>query len=107
VVIDTKPDAAPMAGAFEWGSGVHGTKGEKYPIQAKDPEGNLVFWWEKRNKWFVGAKLPFGHPGVKARPYIAPSIKDIREPLKKMFAQEIKKQLLLGTPKVTVISAEK
>lgn len=108
VVIDTSEDAAPMAGAYEWGSGVHRTKGTPglYPIAAKDaPE--LVFWWEKRQKWFRGAALPFGHPGVEARPYIRPSIEKIQEPLKQKFAKEIKMQLLRGTPKVTIIDAKK
>jgi hypothetical protein len=108
VVIDTSDKAAPMAGAFEYGSGEHGEKGEKYPIKAKNPEGDpLHFFWVERDKWFVGEELPYGHPGVKAKPYIAPSIVKIVPKMKDILAEEFKRGYLQGTPKVTVISAKK
>jgi hypothetical protein len=112
VVINTEKGKAPMAGAYEWGSGVHGEKGKEYPIP--EEATGVKFPKERWPQYQPPPPAPdiffFGqimHPGVKARPYIRPSIKDIREPLKKMFAQEIKRQLLMGTPKVTIIRAEK
>lgn len=68
---------APDAGAWEYGSGIHRTKGTPglYPIAAKNVP-NLVFWWEKRQKFFVGPALPFGHPGIVARPYLRPALWD-------------------------------
>ena len=110
VVIDTRKDAAPMAGAFEWGSGLHGEKGATYSIPG------MPWLAIPRERWPKFAPPPdvdpvvlskVDHPGVEARPYIEPAIKDIREPFKKMFAEEFKRQVLMGTPKVTVISAKK
>jgi hypothetical protein len=88
---------APMAAAFEWGSGLHSTKGpqELYPIQAKNAP-NLVFWWTRRSKWFVGKQLPYGHPGVAPRPYIEPTlISEIGE-VKKIIGKEVKASIIIG-----------
>ena len=95
VTIDLKE--APMAAAFEWGSGLHRTKGGAglYPIAAKDAP-NLVFWWERGNKWFVGAKLPYGHPGVAPRPYIKPTIVAEMPEIKRIVGQEVKASILIG-----------
>lgn len=89
--IDIKVDLkkAPMAAAFEYGSGIHRKEGGSlYPIKARNAP-NLVFFWEKEDKWFVGKELPHGHPGVAARPYLAPAVeankKTIRERLLKAF----------------------
>lgn len=85
---------APDAGAWEYGSGLHRTKGTPglYPIAAKNVP-NLVFWWEKRSKWFVGPALPFGHPGIVARPYLRPALWDnvqrILEIMKKAVSGEL------------------
>jgi len=71
---------APEAGAYEYGSGIHATRGTPgtYPIVAKNAP-NLVFWWEKKDKWFVGSSV--NHPGVAARPYLAPAVKERRRSL--------------------------
>jgi hypothetical protein len=108
VSIDISEGAAPEAPAYEWGSGEHRTRGSPglYPIEAKNVP-NLVFWWEKGQKWFVGAKLPYGHPGVAPRPYIEPSIQESTPKIKEILGKNFKASILVGVPKVEVISAEK
>ena len=110
VVIDTSDDAAPMAGAYEWGSGVHGDKGQTYTIPG------MPWLVIPRERWPKYNPPPdvdpvvlrsVEHPGVKARPYIAPSIVKIIPKMKKTFAKEFKQAYLRGVPKVTVISAKK
>lgn len=61
---------APEARAYELGSGIHGEFGRKYPIDAKNVP-NLVFFWQKEDRWFVGPHV--NHPGVAARPYLFPA----------------------------------
>lgn len=121
VIIDTSPNKAPMAGAYEWGSGLQDTKGErkKYRIEPKSGGGVLAFPAErtfllqrmgqslipKQSDTYFFAYVD--HPGVAPRPYIRPSINDIKEPLKKKFAEEFKRHYLAGRPKVTIIDAKK
>lgn len=62
---------APEARAYELGSGIHGEFGTTYPINAKNVP-NLVFFWQKKDKWFVGPHVD--HPGVAAKPYLAPAV---------------------------------
>ena len=106
VVIDTSKKAAPMAGAYEWGSGVHGEKGEKYTIPGMPW---LVIPGERWPEFDSPPAIlrSVKHPGVEARPYIAPSIVKIKPKIGKMFAKEFKQAYLRGAPKVTVISAKK
>ena len=72
---------APEAGAYEYGSGIHATQGTKgtYPIVAKNAP-NLVFWWEKKNKMFVGPSV--NHPGVAAKPYLAPAAQETKKSIR-------------------------
>lgn len=104
--IDIKVDLkeAPAAGAYEWGSGVHATKGAKglYPIKAKNAD-ELHFFWKNRGKWFMGFELPFGHPGVAPRPYLVPTIDDTKEEFKKILGQGFKAEILQGVNKIEVI----
>lgn len=83
---------APEAGAYEYGSGLHATKGTPgtYPIVAKNAP-NLVFWWEKKGKWFVGPSVD--HPGVEARPYLLPSAMEAKDMLKKDLVEATGKLL--------------
>lgn len=69
---------APDARAWEYGSGLHSTRGPqaKYSIDAKNVP-NLVFWWEKEQKWFVGPHV--NHPGIPARPYLRPALYDNKD----------------------------
>ena len=97
---------APMAVAYEFGSGIHRTRGTPglYPIRAKNaPE--LSFFWENRRKWFKGVELPYGHPGVAPRPFIVPAIEKIVPKMKQELGKEVKAILLIGTQQVTVIRA--
>jgi hypothetical protein len=98
---------APAAGAYEWGSGIHATKGEKglYPIKAKNAD-ELHFFWEKRGKWFMGFELPFGHPGVAPRPYLVPTINDTKAEFKKILGQGFKAEILSGVNKIEVIEVK-
>lgn len=66
-------DKAPEARAYEYGSGIHSTKGPKtkYKIEAKN-HPNLKFWWQARNKLFLGPLVM--HPGVAAQPYLRPAV---------------------------------
>jgi hypothetical protein len=108
VIIDLKK--APQAAAFEYGSGLHRTKGvpSLYPIEAKNPMWQpLHFYWEKGGKWFVGAKLPYGHPGVEAKPYLQPAIDSTRLDFISSLATLVKRAYLDSTVRVEVISAEK
>ena len=98
IVIDLNEDSgAPMAAAYEWGSGLHSTKysPQLIPIPQRKP-GPLHFYWENRGKWFYGAKLPFGHPGVAPRPYIEPSIEEELPEIKRIIGQEVKASILIG-----------
>jgi len=98
---------APFAAAFEWGSGLHTQRGAaaKYPISAKNAD-QLHFWWEKRGKWFIGKKLPFGHPGIVARPYITPTLVENKAEFRKILGKELKAAIMLGVPPVTVIEVK-
>jgi len=84
---------APMARAFEIGSGEHGPEREKYEIRPKSGKA-LAFEWDKTpagpGEKFIGS-LPDGrlmfrfvdHPGIEARPYIEPALIDKNEEMKK------------------------
>jgi hypothetical protein len=96
---------SPQAAAFEYGSGEHGEKGAKYPIRAKDPEQQPLHFFGKT--WFIGPELPFGHPGVKARPYLQPAIESTRAGFVSSIAKAFKQSYLDSTVRVTVISAKK
>lgn len=110
IEIDTSESGAPMAGAYEWGSGVHGDKGTTYTIPG------MPWLVIPRERWPKFQPPPdvdpvvlrsVQHPGVQARPYIAPAVDEIKEQMKDTFAKEVKEAYLRGVPKVTVISAKK
>jgi len=98
ITIELGGEKAPYAAAYEWGSGLHATKSAPrlYPIVAKNAP-NLVFFWQERGKWFVGPRLPIGHPGVAPKPYIKPSIDENKVEMKKILAREFKIAVLAGT----------
>lgn len=65
---------APDAAAWEFGSGLHRTRGKapgKYGIDAVNAP-NLVFWWERMGVVFVGPHV--NHPGIVAKPYLHPAL---------------------------------
>jgi len=118
VVIDTSEDAAPMAGAYEWGSGEHGDRGSTYEIAPREKAVLAFPWTPEQIPWrshkFAGmgrdGKFLFywvDHPGVKARPYIKPSIMAIKDKARQILGKEFKAQILSQTPRVTIIDATK
>lgn len=120
VVIDTSEGAAPMAGAYEWGSGEHGETGEAYVIESRTPGGKLVIprarwpkYVEDEDDLMQGIYrdpiiLPYVlHPGVKPKPYIKPSILESKDKIKKILGREFKAQILSQTKRLTIIDATK
>lgn len=90
IVIDLK--TAPMAAAFEYGSGIHGEEGKKYKIP--EDADYVAFPRERWAKYkppperssFVFTYVM--HPGVKERPYIRPTISDYRKEISKIIGKE-------------------
>ena len=86
-------NVAEMARAFEYGSGLHATRGErgKYIITPKGyPSGkpNLVF--EGTNEWegqIIHTPLVH-HPGVKPRPFLTPAVQANRQRIKQLMGEE-------------------
>ena len=101
VTIDLSKDAAPMAAAFEYGSGIHGKEGKTYKIEP-DEKDFLAFEWDKvdssssRGGKFRGVSKRTGkaifsfvdHPGVRERPYIRPTINDHKKEIAKLIGRE-------------------
>ena len=78
---------APDAAAWEYGSGLHDpTSPHLIPIAAKNVP-LLIFWWERKSKWFKGKALPIGHPGIKMRSYLRQPLMDNRD----MILREIQR----------------
>ena len=73
---------APDAAAWEFGSGLHRTRGSpgKYIISATNAP-NLYFWWERESKYFRGKVVH--HPGIVARPYMRPALESKMSQVKK------------------------
>ncbi len=101
---------APEAAAFEYGSGVHGEKGETYTIPG------VPFLAIPRERWPKFEPPPdidpvvlqsVEHPGVEANPYLQPAIESTRAGLVSSVAKLFKRSYLDSTVKVTVISAKK
>jgi hypothetical protein len=112
ISIDISKEAAPEAPAYEWGSGEHATRGNvgRYKI-----EGNPLLAIP-RSRWpdynpppdIDPVVLPYVlHPGVAPRPYIAPSIQESTPKIKEILGRGFKASILVGVPKVEVISAKK
>ena len=92
ISIGMKENEAPAAAAYEFGSGLHGKEGKKYPIVPRKSGGFLVF---PKERWPGYAPPPDApnvfffskvmHPGVKARPYMKPSIEENKEEMGKLI----------------------
>lgn len=118
--IDIKIDN-PSAGAFEYGSGIHATKGKRgtYIIRPRT-KGALAFFWDKVDETsktgnkFLGISPTTGkaifnyveHPGVEKRPYIVPTIDDTKTEFRKILGQGFKAEILQGVNKVEVIEVK-
>jgi|WetSurMetagenome_2_1015567.scaffolds.fasta_scaffold00049_87 hypothetical protein len=70
IIVDT-----PDARAWEFGSGEHATKGtpKRYLIKPKEGNKSLSFYWKTKGKWVVLPKVH--HPGIAAKPYLAPAMR--------------------------------
>jgi hypothetical protein len=109
---------APMAAAYEYGSGEWATRGEKgtYPIT---PKGNypLHFLWfypsrtgkkiksepNPEEVWFESVK----HPGVEAVPYLKPAIDDNVKAVTDGVIAALRTAIRNTTVKVVIIEPEK
>jgi hypothetical protein len=75
VEVDLSPGHAPSARAFERGSGIHATRGDRGHIDIRPrfaPE--LVFWGTNRFKGQLIHTQLVKHPGVAPRPFLAPAV---------------------------------
>jgi len=104
IVIDTSEKGAPMAGAFEYGSGIHGSEGKEYVIRPKNAPALAFPWQPDYIPWgspkFKGViRTGEGtegtyffhyveHPGVEAVPYIRPTIIENRKEIAKIINKE-------------------
>ena len=117
VRVDT--DKAKMAAAYEFGSGIHTTRGEAKKYRIPSDGVGLAFFWDKVNassptgRKFRGI-LPDGragftfveHPGVASRPYLTPALKSnvqiTKLQLKRAFGDAFREV----TPKIVLIKAK-
>ena len=83
----------PSARAIEFGSGLHATRGKQgtYKIKPGKTSPNLRFYWKRQGRWFIGRNgQAVNHPGVKARPYIAPALRRTRRKLNQILIRNIR-----------------
>lgn len=92
---------APAAGAWEWGSGEHDRRGE-YPdgyLITGDPmlfpKGDWPGYQPPPPAPEVFKFFEVMHPGIKARPFIAPSIEKYLPEAKKKLAKELVASVLI------------
>ena len=94
ISIGMKKGEAEAAAAYEFGSGLHGKEGKKYPIVPRKSGGFLVFPKERwpgyapppdaPNMFFFSKVM---HPGVEARPYMKPAIEENKEEMKRLIGE--------------------
>jgi hypothetical protein len=115
ISINVDLEKAPMAAAYEYGSGERGPKGQDYPIVAKNAPA-LAFLWEYPSPLgrkyivpedeFVKFKRIM-HPGVEAVPYLQPAIDDNTNIVANGVLTALHKALQNTTVKVVYIEADK
>lgn len=109
IVIDlNKETGAPMAGAYEWGSGEHATRGtpNKYiitPSNAKVLAIPASRWPNKLYEDDPAFLKKVYHPGVAARPYIQPTIEEEADAVVEILATDFKASILRGEARIEVI----
>lgn len=83
---------APEVRAFEYGSGLHATKGprQKYIIRPRRKKA-LYFYWERIGQTFVGQKVM--HPGIEARPFIGQAKAEARKEIRKLYKDNAVKNI--------------
>lgn len=95
-------NSAPEAGAYEFGSGEHSTKGEKkrYPILPRKAGGVLRI---PRSRWKNYQPPPdvdpvylrgVMHPGVEAVPFMKPALEEKKDEMAKVIGQAFKVEVI-------------
>ena len=113
VIIDMGEGAAPMAAAFEWGSGVHATRGKAgtYSIDPKNSSALSI----PRNRWPNYKPPPdidpvkishVDHPGIAKKPYIEPSLNESLPEIKKIIVRDLKTSILDGESRIIIIEVK-
>jgi hypothetical protein len=111
--VDIHLKTAPMAAAFEWGSGIHTQRGipNTYPIMPKTKEALAI----PRARWSKYIPPPdidpvillkVNHPGVAPRPYILPTLVENKEEFRKILGRELKASIMLSIPPITIIEVK-
>lgn len=106
VAIDLKK--APMAAAYEWGSGIHSMLKEpqKYVIVPRRgrylviPKERLKYPPEHGDYLIVRKVL---HPGVAPRQYITPSLAEMPKEIKQILGKEFKAAIMIGINPITTL----
>lgn len=111
-------EKAPYAVAYEYGSGIHGAKGATYKITphkasllrfpvGSPPEGR----WPMFSNVGTAISEPgqdvyfeeVDHPGVRAKPFVKPSIVKVAPQITKILGQSFKAEIMSKVERVTVI----
>jgi hypothetical protein len=112
--------------AFEYGSGIHGKKGEKYIIEPTKRAALAFEWEEAKNISPSNPYIPIPsaprltysrtsgrimlpyvmHPGVAPRPYVHPTIEENKEEMKKILGQGFKAMLMEGKKPIEIIEVK-
>lgn len=107
-------EKAPYAVAYEYGSGIHGAKGATYKITphkasllrfpvGSPPEGR---WPNYSGPLQSGEDIYLSevdHPGVRAKPFVKPSIVKVAPQITKILGQSFKAEIMSKVERVTVI----
>ena len=81
-------NSAPEAHAFEHGSGIHGPGGSKYPIVARNAP-LLAFMGTHGSSGHLITVPSVQHPGVGARPFMAPAVEANRAEALELLKQTV------------------
>jgi hypothetical protein len=116
VSIDLSEGAAPMARAFEFGSGLHAELGKKgtYEIKPKKSGGHLSFEkskWPKYDPNYFEEGKPgvapdwfhftfVNHPGIVARPFMRPSVVATKPEIINILGNSFKASILINLKEV-------
>ena len=115
ISINVDLEKAPMARAYEYGSGERGLTGQDYPIVAKNAPA-LAFLWEYPSplgRKYITPEDEFVrfqrimHPGVEAVPYLQPAIDANTDVVTKGVLSALHKAIQNTTVKVVYIEPEK
>jgi hypothetical protein len=103
---------APMAAAFEYGSGIHATRGvkAKYRIPKEGGSSFVAFPKERWPGYEPPPEAPdvfvfsfVMHPGIVARPYIKPTIQSSAPQIREILGKAFKAEILLGVEREVII----